>query len=224
MALSNAQFLEQIGAAAQEDMSSSGILASITTAQAILESNWGKSAPGNNLFGIKGEGMLLDTKEYINGQWVTVKESFRTYPDWAGSIRDHAKFLLENSRYAKAGFFVCCAAYDYKCAARALQTAQYATDPQYADSLIKLIETYSLYKLDQEVKTLMQVIDDLKAEVAALQARLTAVESTMQLPSVPDWAKASVQAAVEKGLVDTPNGGSYDFYRILTVLHRKGLF
>jgi len=224
MELTNANLLDQIGAAAKEDMMSTGILASITTAQAILESNWGNSAPGNNLFGIKGEGVLIDTKEFINGQWVSVKESFRTYPDWSGSIRDHGKFLLENPRYANAGLFVCCAAYDYACAARALQTAQYATDPHYADSLIKLIENYSLFKLDQEVKTLMQVIDDLKDEVAALNARLTALESMTKLPAVPDWAKASVQAAVDKGLVDWPNGGSYDFYRVLTVLHRNGLF
>jgi spore germination cell wall hydrolase CwlJ-like protein len=40
---------------------------------------------------------------------------------------------------------------------------------------------------------------------------------------VPDWAREAVDAAVAAGIVDTPEGGSYDFYRMLTVLFRKGL-
>jgi hypothetical protein len=40
---------------------------------------------------------------------------------------------------------------------------------------------------------------------------------------VPQWAKAAVDAAVKASLIDTPEKGSYDFYRLLTVLHRKGI-
>ncbi|MNO08104.1 hypothetical protein D3C81_2305940 [compost metagenome] len=41
--------------------------------------------------------------------------------------------------------------------------------------------------------------------------------------SIPAWAEPAVQAAVAAGLLDTPSGGSYDFYRLLTVLNRAGL-
>jgi lysozyme len=40
---------------------------------------------------------------------------------------------------------------------------------------------------------------------------------------VPEWAKEAVNAAVAAGIVDTPDGGSYDFYRVLTVMYRAGV-
>ncbi|MEK8128648.1 glycoside hydrolase family 73 protein [Paenibacillus filicis] len=143
-----AEFIAKIAPLAQVEQLRTSVLASITIAQGALESAWGRSAPGNNLFGIKGAGTTQDTKEYINGQWVTIKAGFRAYPDWTGSIVDHSDFLVQNGRYARAGFFQACAALDYKGAARALQQAGYATDPNYANKLISLIESNGLQKYD----------------------------------------------------------------------------
>lgn len=136
-------FISQIAGAAQADMREYGILASVTIAQAILESGWGQSAPGNNLFGIKGSGQQLTTQEYINGKWVQIVDGFRVYTSWADSIRDHSLLLAGNARYRAVLL-----ERDYKAACQALQSAGYATDPQYANKLIAIIDTNGLTGYD----------------------------------------------------------------------------
>lgn len=146
-------FIKQIGAAAVEDARKSRVLPSLTIAQAALESNWGKSAlavKGKNLFGIKGEGDagygMYQTTEYINGKPVSVQAKFRHYSSWLASIRDHSDLFHRLKRYKDV-----VGETDYKKACKAVQAAGYATDPQYANKLISLIETYKLYEYDREV-------------------------------------------------------------------------
>lgn len=132
------------------------MLASITIAQAALESAWGESAPGNNLFGIKGSGTTQTTKEFINGEWVTIKAGFRSYQNWFGSITDHSKFYLRIRGTGKQ-VFDRCSVRDYVGAAKALQVAGYATDPQYELKLIGIIEGNGLQIFDysKEEETLI---------------------------------------------------------------------
>jgi flagellum-specific peptidoglycan hydrolase FlgJ len=126
----------------------------LTIAQAALESGWGKYHIQYNLFGIKWtEGCGYDkvprqTKEYVNGQYVTVTAYFRGYQNFSESILDHAK-VLNLPRYAKVR-----QAKDYKEAAQALQSCGYATDPKYAEKLISIVETYRLYEIDMEVQNM----------------------------------------------------------------------
>ncbi|HER4572564.1 TPA: glucosaminidase domain-containing protein, partial [Streptococcus pyogenes NGAS641] len=82
------------------------ILPSLTAAQAILESGWGKHAPHNALFGIKADsswtGKSFDTKtqeEYQPGVVTDIVDRFRAYGSWDESILDHGKFLNDNPRY-----------------------------------------------------------------------------------------------------------------------------
>lgn len=120
----------------------------MTIAQAILESGWGKSAIGNNLFGIKagsdwtGKTQTVGTSEYGARGYYHINDTFRDYDSISDSIEDHAK-LLTNSRYDSVR-----AATDYKTACREVQKDGYATAPSYADSLIKLIEQYNLNQWD----------------------------------------------------------------------------
>lgn len=102
------QFIKRIGTAARSDMQSSGVLASLTIAQAIQESGWGTSTlatMANALFGIKasngwsGATYTVNTQEYLNGSYVTVSSAFRAYNSWEDSIKGHSDFLLANSRY-----------------------------------------------------------------------------------------------------------------------------
>ena len=122
-------------------------------AQAILESGWGKSAIGNNLFGIKadsswsGEYVECGTKEYDGGGAYSTTAKFRAYSNWGESVEDHGKFLKDNSRYAKAGLF---SAKDYIGQAYALKSAGYATDPNYPMMLIELIQKYGLNQYDNK--------------------------------------------------------------------------
>ncbi|TDF92153.1 glycoside hydrolase family 73 protein [Paenibacillus piri] len=141
-------FIEAIAPLAVAEMHRTGILASITIAQGALESGWGAYAPGNNLFGIKGSGQLQTTQEFINGRWIRVVNGFRVYDDWTGSVMDHSQFLIENSRYTKAGFFDRCKEKDAQGAAYSLQQAGYATDPGYASKLIRIMEDWNLEQYD----------------------------------------------------------------------------
>lgn len=88
----------------------------------------------------------METKEVYNGQTVTIVAKFRAYESWSHSLEDHGLFLVENSRYAQHGFFN---ASDYIGQAYALQSAGYATDPEYPILLISLIQQYGLYEYDK---------------------------------------------------------------------------
>ncbi|AVK64791.1 cell wall hydrolase [Lactobacillus sp. CBA3606] len=146
-------FFNQIKAGALEGWRKYGVLPSITAAQAIIESDWGRSAlstQGNNLFGIKGayqgQSIYFETNEWVNGQYITVRAAFRQYPNWSASVEDHGAFLVDNSRYHNL-----LGVTDYQTVARLLQSDGYATDPNYATTLINTINSYRLQDWDHEV-------------------------------------------------------------------------
>jgi flagellum-specific peptidoglycan hydrolase FlgJ len=150
-------FIKAAGSAAKKSEKQSGVPASVTVAQAILESGWGEAHMGNanNYFGIKAQvrnGKIefgdvasgyVDkiTKDY------TVVAHFRRYKSMADSFLDHGIFLTSNKRYAKA-----IAAYakskEADEFARGLQKAGYATDPQYAKLLVSLMKKNDLHKFN----------------------------------------------------------------------------
>lgn len=151
------QFIDRVGKLATTDMQTSGILASLTIAQAILESGWGTSELCRNasaLFGIKADGRWAgkvyskDTKECYDGaNFTTVRALFRAYSSWEESIADHSAFLRAGSRYKAV-----IGETNYKAACKAIKAAGYATDPSYADKLISLIESYELTVYDKGKK------------------------------------------------------------------------
>ncbi|MFH5185145.1 glycoside hydrolase family 73 protein [Paenibacillus sp. TAB 01] len=207
------------------------VLASYTIAQACLESAYGRSAANGNYFGIKGSGTVYTTVEYIFGQWITTTASFASYNSLEASVIAHSQFLMENSRYTASGVFKAGEERDYKAAANALQKAGYATDPSYASKLIAIIEKYGLDAYDKEADEMLSIITQLQNQLQVLEKTVESHTITIQnlkeratMTDVPDWAQGAVDAAVAAGLIDTPKGGSYDFYRVLTVFHRKGLF
>lgn len=143
------EFLDTLLPGAQAAQRKHGIPASFTLAEAILESGWGKRAPGNNLFGVKADkawhGPTVDvpTHEVIHGQSVAVTCKFRAYPDWAACLDDHAAFLKVNPRYA-----ACFLETTGEGFARAVAKAGYATDPNYAQSLIDVMRGRNLQRFD----------------------------------------------------------------------------
>lgn len=147
------QFIERVGALAAADMQASGVLASLTIAQAILESGWGTSELATNanaLFGIKadarwpGKAYSKETKECYDGvNYTTVTALFRAYGSWEESVNDHSDFLVGSSRYAAV-----IGETNYRKAAEAIKAAGYATAPDYAEQLVRLIETYGLTTYD----------------------------------------------------------------------------
>lgn len=150
IAESRKDFIRRYKHIAIREMERTGIPASITLAQGILESGCGESElaiNANNHFGIKchnewqGPTYTMDDDEE--------DECFRKYKNPEQSWIDHSDFLTSRPRYA--GLFSLPAT-DYKAWAKGLKAAGYATNPQYANLLIKIIEEEELYKLDHPVK------------------------------------------------------------------------
>ena len=150
-----ASWLNAAAQAAKVATAGTGVRASVTVAQAIIESGWGQSglsiAPYNNLFGIKasygwyGRTIIMRTSEFENGGYVTVNSAFRAYDSMADSFKDHTLFLLQNSRYAQNGVIN---SSSYQAMAQGLQNAGYATSPTYASTLIATVNRYHLDVLD----------------------------------------------------------------------------
>ena len=151
-AMTPQDFIAAVGPAAQASAAQTSIPASFVVADGALESGWGSSGltqNAKNLFGVKadpswtGPTYSIPTREYLNGQWVMEQALFRSYSDWLGSIQDHASFLINNPRYAPA--FQCA---DGPSFAQAVAAAGYATDPQYAQKIIEIINAHNLTTLD----------------------------------------------------------------------------
>ena len=124
-----------------------GIPASITLAQGILESDSGNSrlsVLSNNHFGIKCKRDWKGAKVYHDDD--ARGECFRSYPSVEESYRDHAEFLDQSPRYDSLFAY---SSTDYKSWARGLKAAGYATAPDYARRLIRIIEENQLYLLDR---------------------------------------------------------------------------
>ena len=148
--MTSKKFFETIKPMVIDDMKRSGILASLTAAQAYKESGSGNSmlsAKDNNIFGMKGnyngQSVTYNTKEFVNGKYITVKAVFRKYPSWAESIRDHSDLFLRLARYKNL-----IGERDYKRACEKVQADGYATAPDYAKGLIQVIEQFKLYEWD----------------------------------------------------------------------------
>lgn len=145
-------FVERTWEHAREASRATGIPAHFMIAQAALETGWGRAqlrskdgTPSYNLFNIKagpnwkGPVVELPVTEYANGRAYTENARFRVYGSYAEAFRDYASLLRTSPRYAgvlgqqdAAGF------------AQELQRAGYATDPQYADKLTRIIEGATL--------------------------------------------------------------------------------
>lgn len=163
--MSQSQFIKMIGTLAQKDMKTSGILASVTTAQALLESGYGSSVlalEAHNLFGMKavlsgntwrsnwdGRTYTKVTQEYINGQWTTVTAKFRAYSSYADSLADHSNYLAYAKNGSKLRYQGVVGNKSYKKTLQIIKDGGYATDPQYVTKLCALIKKYNLTKYDK---------------------------------------------------------------------------
>ncbi len=127
-------FVRQIAPAAIAESQRTGVDPRIIIGQAAVESGWGRSAPGNNLFGIKSHGMpggqQLATTEVVNGQPMRTVASFRSYASPQDSVKGYGDFILQNPRYEP---FRTAQGMDAQIAA--LGQSGYATDPAYAQKV-----------------------------------------------------------------------------------------
>ena len=144
--LSKKEYVSVYEKIAIQQMNQYNIPASITMAQGILESGSGNSTlarTANNHFGIKCHTDWKGEKVYLDDD--SKNECFRSYPKVEDSYIDHSMFLVTRKRYES---LFSLSLTDYKGWAHGLKAAGYATNPKYAEQLIKLIEELELYKLD----------------------------------------------------------------------------
>lgn len=147
-------WLNSMAPAAQAAAAKYGVPASVTLAQAILESGWGQSRLtklANNYFGIKAEhlntpGTYVEfpTMEYEFGAKKTVTAGFEKYADAEACFAGHAELLSQATRYAPAMK----AAKSPQAFALMLQKCGYSTSPNYAGMLIALIKEFDLTQYD----------------------------------------------------------------------------
>lgn len=166
----NEQFLEYIRPRAKEDMKKTGVLASVTIAQSILESEWGQSElslKANNLFGMKSslsgntwssewDGKIYSkySDEEYNGVVTSVKSDFRMYSTVDASIKDHSDYLCGAKKGSELRYKGLKGETNYKTAIQIIKDGGYATDSGYVDKICGIIEKYELDKFDknEEIK------------------------------------------------------------------------
>mgnify|MGYP002759338508 CR=1 FL=1 len=198
------KYIQLIAPAAVQIMKDTGLLASLTIAQAVLESGDGESTLAkehNNHFGIKGKGdagtAVMKTKEEVGGKIIQIEAGFRKYSSIEACFADRTNLLRNariggaNSPYRYRHIF---GMTDYIQACQAIQKAGYATSSIYAQSLIDLIAANNLTQYDKAV----------------------AAES-----EVPTWAKAAIDWGVEAGIFDgTRVNENVTRAEVITMLHR----
>ncbi len=152
------KYIQKYASLAQKEMQVHRIPASITLAQAILESNYGTSPlalQANNHFGIKADQNWSETDRFClySNEWIAATKKmkailscFRRYQNVAECYDNHSRFLVKKARYQPLFDL---AITDYKQWAEGLRKAGYATDPQYSNKLIAVIEKYNLATFDK---------------------------------------------------------------------------
>lgn len=152
MAYTVQTFFEKLKPMVITDMRETGILASLTGAQAFIESSKGNSGltqKANNLFGMKGsfngQSVRMLTTEYYNGVAHRVYADFRKYPNWFDSVNDHSGLFNRLNRYKNLRGET-----NYVKACNNVAADGYATSPTYATTLLNTINKYKLYEWDAE--------------------------------------------------------------------------
>lgn len=136
------EFIETVGNLARYEYTErgGGARPSLCIAQAILESGWNLKA--KTLFGIKGNGIALLTKEWNGEEFESIKASFKNYPDIASAVCGYYDLMTFN-RYKKV---VNAKSISEMCIE--LQKSGYATDPNYGKTIYKLIRQFNLTSYD----------------------------------------------------------------------------
>jgi hypothetical protein len=193
------KYIEQFKYVAISEMKRTGVPASIKMAQALLESQSGQSilaTSANNHFGIKCKSTWTGEIYYhkdddLDSNGVLVESCFRSYSSAVDSYKDHSDFLVNRGRYKELFNLP---KTDYVGWAHGLKKCGYATDPSYADRLVRIIQRYNLDLLDQEVVE----------EELILARRKAAVEENAEILIASLEKKPIAHFASEKKVVVKP--------------------
>ena len=152
----------------------------LVAAQWALESGYGKHAPGQNYFGLKGSGTARKTKEFVSGKWVTISDEFLEFPDLGACV----KYLVTRWYKDWDKYEGVDRAPTLEAAAQELVKQNYATDPEYASKLLRLVE-------ENGAKPEKPATPVVKADPKPILYRVEAVQAT--------WLKKEPVPAAELG-------------------------
>ncbi len=180
------QYIDRYKELAVIEMHRSGVPASITLSQGVLESSSGNSRLAkfaNNHFGIKCKGNWTGKTIYANDD--APDECFRAYGSVLESYKDHSDFLRKNWRYHELFELKIT---DYKGWCHGLRKAGYATNPQYGKILINLIERYELYQYDTQ-KLLQNETPEEGKKINGVPVKITTKEETVRSIAEDNYLK-----------------------------------
>lgn len=183
------EFIQKVSKCAVNDMEVSGILASVSIAQAILESGYGTTElaiKANNYFGMKcslsgntwssvWDGTSKYTKQTReqkeDGTEYMVTADFRKYQDMEASVRDHSCYLNGAKNGSKLRYAGLQGEKDYKKAIQIIKDGDYATDAQYVSKVCSIIEKYNLTQYDisnaiekEEIMDNIKIVEELATQ------------------------------------------------------------
>lgn len=173
-------FINKMGPLATKDYRTSGILASVTLAQAILESGWGTSElslKANNYFGMKknlsgntwpnstwdGKSVykILTSEQKSNGEVYKIEAYFRKYADILDSIRDHSAYLAGAKNGGNLRYPGLVGEKNYRKAIQIIKDGGYATSLTYVDKVCQIIEQYDLTQYDKKEEQKMEIVESI---------------------------------------------------------------
>lgn len=154
------EFVNTVAPTAQKLQRQYGVLASVAMAQAMIESNFGQSqlaAEYYNLFGVKTDagdpnGVDFETQEFVSEEWITITDRFKVYANWEESLTKHAELIYYGTSWNANFYQAVLDGKTYQEQAKGLQSAGYATDPDYANKIIAVIEEWNLTQYDQPIE------------------------------------------------------------------------
>lgn len=173
--MSESSFINWFGSIVSRMTENSAYFPSVLMAQGILETDYGRSILSNvhnAYFGIKagsqwnGNSINLNTGEVINGESVIIQDNFRVYDSPEQSVKDRINWMMDFDRYNEVE-----EAKTPEAQAIAMQNAGYATDPNYANKLINIINRNNLKQFDKNrdiMKNISLAISILLLTAAAL--------------------------------------------------------
>lgn len=200
------EYVNKYSALAVSEMKRTGIPASITLAQGMLESGYGRSTlavKGNNHFGIKCHSDWKGARIYHDDN--RRGECFRAYLSAWDSYRDHSEFLVNGSRYRD---LFSLSSTDYKGWAHGLKKAGYATDPNYAHLLIRKIDEYGLHDYDTGRKTAGVPVQQAAEPARTMIDSKTAASVPSAAPGTASSTAPGTVSATAPGTVAAPVPGT----------------
>jgi flagellum-specific peptidoglycan hydrolase FlgJ len=216
-----ARYIDTYKDIAISEMRRTGVPASITLAQGMLESDFGRSRlskEGNNHFGIKCHNGWDGATIYHDDD--KKNDCFRRYANPKESYSDHSDFLKSGSRYS---FLFNLPPTDYKAWANGLKKAGYATNPNYANLLIKKIEDYQLYVFDQALSAQKDKRNkDIAKSSSGKADKSSEMKKQENVSAMNKQEEASLLASADEGVIIARPGRIKENNRIQYIIVKDG--